>query len=453
MNLDSEEKRLLEKLNEFENKTFSLENVIEIVLTDLNVINERKFQILRPQNKYIVGVSEIAERQENIFEIHQIESAISKALKLIIRLDKENYLHISKMGLIHGNPLLLVGNNDNPQAKVLATSDELLISNSIELINARISFKEKLSKFLANNYLTQDQLNYQNSSRLAETNLSNSTKLVWANIIGLVLSLAAIGFSYYTYKAAQTMNSETIGSLNSISSSTNTVKENLVSVSEKLSEIPIKLTDFSKTVDKLNSSIDTQQGEFIDKTNKLNESVIQMSNSISKYKENTDDYSIQLEKIVKQTDKQLKIWADQQSILKNEFSRRTELVIKNISTTFDTTENKCRIERFEIHNQGSIEADITTMLFYVDTTSAIMVKEFMGGLLEIERTNGIKKYTNRNAQSTIQPETYIFYTPPIYYMNVPKEKSTLKLQVFYSSKYDSGKKEFEIDLSKCEKSR
>jgi len=453
MYLDSEDKSLLIRLKNEHNGKFYLQNLIENVLKNLDVIDERTFEVYNKSgnvNEYTVAISEVEDDKKNIFEFHQIESKIAKAVKLIDTLEKEGFLHISKFGLLHGHLLLSAGKEKSKNDGFISSSDPLFVNKVVYLLNSTIEYSEKLNKFIDNKFLTEEQINYRESTRLARQNATNSSKIVWANIIGLILSLAAIGFSYYTFSAAKEANKQTLGSLESISEYTKNVENNLNAVSNKLEQLPNKLDSFSSTVDNLKTTINSQQEDFITKTSKLGRSVDLMTESILEYRKNTDDYSRQLGHIVELTDTQLEIWAKQQGILKDEFSRRTNIEMENLTFKFDTLKNMCKVERLEIHNKGNIEAEIGSILYYIDTSQYITVIETLGDdISELETINGKVKYMNNGIEFTIQPNTHIFTKPPIYFDSSKLDNKDIMMQVFYKSKYDSGKKEFKVKLENC----
>ncbi|MBI5916238.1 MAG: hypothetical protein HY842_12755 [Bacteroidetes bacterium] len=192
------------------------------------------------------------------------------------------------------------------------------------------------------------------------TNFSNL-----ATLIQTIFVFVTLWITIWTISSSNQTTVDTLNELKSISSSSSAVNDGLEGVSEKLKEIPRELEQFSITLNSLDKSLVSQQGQVKDNIKRLKNNIDGLNKSVQQYQMFINNYSGQLEKIVNRTDEQLAIWKDQQKILLEEFSRKPDM-------TFDIS--KCqkigdtlKINELAISNNGNIMAEVIAIKLEIPT--------------------------------------------------------------------------------------
>lgn len=178
--------------------------------------------------------------------------------------------------------------------------------------------------------------------------------------ISIFLSIFFAIFTIYqtseSIKSSQEDSSNLIKKIDTVISSANNAKDILDSVSLKLAPLPNQLNDFSNSINTLNSVIESQQNKLVDNINKLESGIGKLTTSIKDYRNYINDYSLQLKQIVAQTDTQLKLWREQQEIVRKDYERKPILSMLLGSTiTKDSTYN---VTELILKNDGNIVANI-----------------------------------------------------------------------------------------------
>lgn len=449
MFLDSQEKKIVKKLSISNN--FEVDELIKIILKDIGVFDERAFEVWRKpgRNNFSMGITYSNETEEGeIFKIDIVVSYITKAIKLIDNLEKEGYLHIAKTGIPRGKPILSIGNKNNTDTELLVIENKEIVQKMVYLISSKIEFTEKFEQFLKNDFQTEAQLNFNKSIELTKRNSINSSIIVIANFLGLLLSLGLFAFSYYTFYESKKATTSTISNLESISEYTKNVQNSLDSVALGLENLPKKLDTFSLAIDNLNRTVNGQQEEFINKTKNLNESVDLMTKSISNYQEYVINYSTQLEEIVKLTDQQLEIWKDQQKIVRDEYSRRPKFEITAVGC--DMNDGKMKIKGISIWNNGNIEAKIESLRISFDNSIYKLSKEtktFTEFRNDSELSIYYFKANQFGKETNVIPDYGVNMDFPL--EEIGKGNISIYILLAYSSRYDANRISKTIKLINC----
>jgi len=430
-------------------KEVESKEVLNFLLLANNVLHKNLLQLTRIGKKDKITLTSFKDEK---IDKKRVVYFINDFLNILHELESEKYIIQTETNVedIDDGGVILELGNRLPRQRYSQELENLILENRLAFErNNVIKATPRLIALVKNQFKTEEESRFERTRALAEQNASNSSNILKANKLNLALSilaiLSALLFNYQSCNSTQ----KTIDTLSGIEQGTGSLNTNLNSVNEKFKEIPKSISEFSTTLGELNKTIVEQQESLKENTQKLSETVESFKSNITKFEESIGQYNNELDKIIEQTEVQLKIWEKQQELMKNEFARRTNLQIENIFFDFDKTKNMCRLRRFELHNKGNIEAELNTMLFYIDINSPVEIVQTLGGIFEIEQRNGKKKYRDSGVQNIIHPDSYVFYNPEIYFPIESIGKDELIIEVFYTSKYKSGKREFKVGLNKC----
>ncbi|GEM_PF-5859361 len=249
-------------------------------------------------------------------------------------------------------------------------------------------------------------------------------------------------------KSSQEDSTNLIKKIDTIITSANNAKSILDSVSSKLAPLPSQLSEFSKSVSTLNTVIKSQQKRFVDNISNLEGSVGGLTSSLKDYRGYINDYSGQLKNIVTQTESQLKIWKDQQELVKKEYDRRPILYLTiNEKSENDSTVN---LESVNIVNDGNIKADIYSVVIMIPQKYEIKIDNSIKPMWEFWKTEKEYKYYQlkdpQYLNITVSSGTRTVVQLGLFGYNKKTSPSLLYYSIFYESKYKDGVERGELRL-------
>lgn len=263
----------------------------------------------------------------------------------------------------------------------------------------------------------------------------------FATLIQTIVVIWALGFAVISIQSANEGTEKTIKEINKLSATTKGLNNQFNQLSTNLESIPIQLDNFSGKLIKLDSSIDKQQRNISENLQNFTSSISEFDKSLYTYRNSIDDYSKQLAEIVSATDSQLVIWKDQQNFIKKEYSRKPVLTL--IPDKCTSNDSFCTIQGILIKNSGNIEAQITTIVFSIESKDVINIS---GNIIKKMNTsdeynlyqmNFETMYPKNIAQnSTNSYEEVKFETRKRRYENI-LVGAPIMYTIYYSSQYTS----------------
>lgn len=249
-------------------------------------------------------------------------------------------------------------------------------------------------------------------------------------------------------KSSQEDSKNLIKKIDNVITSANNAKEILDNVSFKLAPLPSQLSEFSKSISTLNSVVESQQKRFVDNISNLEGSVRSLTSSLKDYRGYINDYSGQLKNIVTQTESQLKIWKDQQELVKKEYDRRPILYLTvNEKSENDSTLN---LESVNIVNDGNIKADIYSVVIMIPQKYEIKIDNTIKPMWEFWKIEKEYKYYQlkdpQYLNITVSSETRTVVQLGLFGYNKKTSPSLLYYSIFYESKYKDGVERGELRL-------
>lgn len=215
--------------------------------------------------------------------------------------------------------------------------------------------------FLLISYLIWD---YKKIKKNTELERRHSLVQVVSVIIAIALALHSLVISIDALKSSDIATNRTIGILNNISKSSEDLSDSQIKIADRLSKIPDQLDKFSSGIDSLNKLINIQQATLSSNIRNLNESSDSLRSNLLNYSQSLGKFSSELNSIIVSTDKQLKIWTEQQELMKKEFNRKPILDLKFGSCI--STDSSFTIDGINLSNKGNIECNILRVFLVLD---------------------------------------------------------------------------------------
>lgn len=208
MKLDSEEKRILTEI--ISRETWTIQELLESLLGKYE-FEDFIFEVNRKRGRasYEIGLFSV----DDSLKIYDVLRSISKIIRLVDKLEVTDYIEVIHFKKEKGNPLLKLGKKLDKHTEFFQINDETVFDKLIYLIGAKLEVKESLRELVTNQFFSQSQIDVRNSQKLAKGILTG-------NILGLLIAVIALGFSFYSLKKSSHSSSQIASSLQIISSYT-----------------------------------------------------------------------------------------------------------------------------------------------------------------------------------------------------------------------------------------
>jgi len=448
MNFSQQDKILIKKIAESD--PCSLNDILELAIKEHNSLIGRNFILMYDKNrqKYTMGLT--TKDGENLGEEAVLNSLfaidISEVVNLLDYLNRNNYINIVQTSSNFNNRHLLNIGSIKPlpeQYHVGEITNKDLTDTMAKINCSVISKRNNLDKLIKNEFLTDEKLKYKQTLEITSTSAKNSKRLVWLNLLALLLSGLAISYSFKTNKTSQSKAQESIDLLNGINSGTGSLNDNLTAVNDQLIAIPKSLDSFNQEIEDLNTTLSVQQKELLMNSQNIKKGVAGLNEGIEQFEKSIEKYNNQLETTIEQTEEQLELWRKQQEIINQEFSRKPKL--RTHFKNCRNINNQIEISSICIHNSGDLSADILSVIIEINASDFISANSKN---LEIVRNrNKVQLLISGHSFEDYQVHPDIVKITPIE-LRVKKNAGDAKINVIYNSKYDDNEKEQTLKL-KC----
>lgn len=255
-----------------------------------------------------------------------------------------------------------------------------------------------------------------------------------------IFALVTVYQTGQSIKSSQEDSENLIKKIDNVITSANNAKDILDTVSSKLAPLPSQLNKFSKSISTLNSVVESQQKRFVDNISNLEGSVGSLTSNLKDYRNYINDYSSQLKTIVSQTDSQLKIWKDQQELVKKDYERKPFLSL--VLSKKCESDSSVTAHELILINSGNIIAQIYGVVVSIPKDYVLPKKNFEEWkLINLNQDENYNHYQFR--QETILSFPIASHSKRSLKIEIDNY-SKIKLQkeilyeIFYESRFEDG---------------